>query len=697
MPPDHRSGKKHTTTQSGGSSVRCFSLDFNFGIDATASIRQRWERWKLLWGIRIPIVDVTEWIQGKEVLWSPIRKIGYCTRMASPQDEIEALRSQVAALTARVYDLEQKSGVAYATQPQATPAGQPTPPTAPIATPGFPAAPFPERLRTSVRKSPLSASGTTHEDTNLEKKIGQYWLNRIGIVAMLIGVSYFLKYAFDNNWVGPGGRIAIGLLVGIGLVLWSERFRKRSYAAFSYSLKAVGIGTVYLSLWGAFQIYHLIPAAAAFVAMAIVTAATITLALSQDAELLASFALVGGFSTPVLLSTGQNHEAVLFSYVALLDLAILTTAIFKPWRRLLWGSFAGTIILYLGWYSEYYSRDQRTLTVAFAALFAAIFAVIPLAATGPQSTRVLGHSTTLTLLPLFNAAAFFLALYVMYEQDKTTLTWYALVLAAIYLGLGGAIKSRLSSEDANFMNLLHVAIAVAFITIAIPLKLDAQWITIGWLVESGMLLWLSVTARADFLRYFAVVALTLGIARLLFYDQIRAETLVFNMRFATYAVAIGILGGIAVLGKRHASEAEKIFLDAAVVGVNLLALIALTLEASDYFDRQVYAARNLVSAYPQLKLARDFSYSAIWLVYGAILMTIGFRRRSAFVRWQSLILIAFTICKVFLYDVSQLGGSYRIVSFIALGAVLLGISFIYQRDWLGLSAHAPKESNQGTP
>jgi uncharacterized membrane protein len=77
-------------------------------------------------------------------------------------------------------------------------------------------------------------------------------------------------------------------------------------------------------------------------------------------------------------------------------------------------------------------------------------------------------------------------------------------------------------------------------------------------------------------------------------------------------------------------------------------------------------------------------------------MIVGFRRRSAFVRWQSLILIAFTICKVFLYDVSQLGGSYRIVSFIALGAVLLGISFIYQRDWLGLSPHPAEKTDQGT-
>ena len=630
--------------------------------------------------------------------------------MASPQEEIEALRSQVAALTARVYDLERKSGVTFEARQQSIPAEQTQPPTtplsgtmlqppsAPIASRPLPAAsaPLPERPRTPLQPSTVSRSGAAREDTDLEKKIGQDWLNRIGIVAMLIGVSYFLKYAFDNNWVGPGGRIAIGLLVGIGLVLWSERFRNRGYAVFSYSLKAVGIGTVYLSLWGAFQIYHLIPAGAAFAAMATVTAATIALALSQDAELLASFALVGGFSSPVLLSTGQNHEAVLFSYVALLDLAILTMTIFKPWRRLLWGSFAGTIVLYLGWHSEYYSGDQRALTVAFAALFAAIFAVIPLAAGYSQPAGSSNHSTTLTFLPLFNGAAFFLALYAMYEQDKTTLTWFALGLAAVYLGIGSAIKNRSSLEDANFINLVHVAIAVAFITIAIPLKLDGHWITIGWLVESGMLLWLSVTARADFLRYFAVFALMLGIARLLFFDQMRAEMLVFNMRFASYAVAIAVLGGIAVYGKRHASQAEMIFLDAAVVGVNLLALIALTLEASDYFDRQMLLGGSFAASYPQVKLARDFSYSAIWLVYGAALMTIGFRRRSAFVRWQSLILIAFTICKVFLYDFSQLGGSYRIVSFIALGAVLLGISFIYQRDWLRLSPHESEGTDQGT-
>jgi uncharacterized membrane protein len=159
-------------------------------------------------------------------------------------------------------------------------------------------------------------------------------------------------------------------------------------------------------------------------------------------------------------------------------------------------------------------------------------------------------------------------------------------------------------------------------------------------------------------------------------------------------VAIAVLAGIAILGKSHAAHSERMLLDGAAVGANLLALIALTLEASDYFDRRMIEGGNLSVDYQQLNLERDFSYSAIWLVYGAILMTIGFRRRSAFVRWQSLILIAFTVCKVFLYDFSQLGGSYRIVSFIALGAVLLGISFIYQRDWLGLSSHGPEKPEE---
>jgi uncharacterized membrane protein len=97
-----------------------------------------------------------------------------------------------------------------------------------------------------------------------------------------------------------------------------------------------------------------------------------------------------------------------------------------------------------------------------------------------------------------------------------------------------------------------------------------------------------------------------------------------------------------------------------------------------------------------VKIARDFTYSALWMAYGGMLMIVGFWRRSAFVRWQALALIAFTIGKVFLYDVSELDRGYRIVSFIVLGVLLLAISFVYQRDWLRLSSrNSSEESSTG--
>ncbi|HLJ29863.1 MAG TPA: DUF2339 domain-containing protein [Candidatus Angelobacter sp.] len=624
--------------------------------------------------------------------------------MADPQDELEALKGQVAALTARIYILEQRLGVSAPVRPQtvAPPvtATDKAEPQRPISIPSTaPTQTAPPSFATLSPARPSTTEAT--QDTSLEKRIGQVWLNRIGIVAVLFGVSYFLKWAFDNNLIGPTGRVLIGILFGIGIILWSERFRTRGHMPFSYSLKAVGIGALYLSFWAAAQYFQppLISTQIAFIAMVIVTASTITMALAQNAQLLAAFALIGGFSTPAMLSTGENHEIILFSYVCLLDLGVLVIAMVRPWRRLLWGSFLGTQLLHWGWFLQpYYSKSERPITILFAGLFFAIFAVIPLAIPFERSTRFKGPSVTLIVLPLLNAVVFFLALFAMYESERETLTWYALGLAAVYLGLSNAFKRRVAQEEGRVINLIHVAMAIAFITIAVPLKLSHYWITLGWLVESAVLLWIAVRTRTDFLRYLAVSALVLGLFRLLAVDHWRPETLVFNVRFATYLVAIAILAGIVYFGRHYGSGKEQTYVEWAGIGLNLLALIALTGEAYHYFNRQqshLNPFTGYSGSYRQLDLARNFSYSAIWLVYGVGLMVFGFWKKTAFVRWQALALIAATILKVFTYDVSELDKGYRILSFIALGAVLLGISFIYQRDWLKLSPRSSGKS-EGT-
>ena len=161
----------------------------------------------------------------------------------------------------------------------------------------------------------------------------------------------------------------VGLIAGAGLIAWSEPIRSRGYPGFSYSLKALGSGILYLSLWAAFSLFHLIPAAAAFTAMIVVTAFNGFMSWLQDSELLALYAIVGGLSVPILVSTGENHEVTLFSYLLLLDFAVLVLVALRPWSRLLFAAFTGTVLFVLGWWIAYYS----TLSLAQTAIFVGCF------------------------------------------------------------------------------------------------------------------------------------------------------------------------------------------------------------------------------------------------------------------------------------------------------------------------------------
>jgi uncharacterized membrane protein len=621
--------------------------------------------------------------------------------MNTPESDLQAIRQILADLTSRVYRIESRLGMEARPKVEPRPGpvaelAQPvsgSPPPAPVAGGQRPVSTEPFTQTQAAYRPPLSSP--REPEVDLESRIGTHWLNRIGIAALLIGVSYFLKYAFDNNWIGPAGRVTIGILAGIAIVFWSERFRSKGYKAFSYSLKAVGIGTLYLSVWAAFQLYHLVPSSAAFVMMLAVTASTAAMAWAQDAQLLAAFALTGGFATPLLLSTGQNRELALFSYVAILDLATLALVIFKPWRRLLVMSYAGTLLLYIVWYLSYYSRSQLVPTLEFATLFFAIFAIAPLVALQPEGEFPFFASVP-AVLALVNAGVYFLQAYVMVEEvDKTYMAWFALGLAAVYIFLSRQAHSRkLTPGASEILRLLHLAVAIGFITIAIPIRLDAHWITIGWFVEAGVLLWVGNRVKSDFLNTLALIALALGVTRLLLIDNFRTTQLLFNMRMMTYAVAVGVLGAVAWYGGKRDDEAGRTVAAVALVALNVLALIALSREVTDYYARQMVVSRPLLNRWPlayrydfrSIEIQRDFTYSALWMAYGAMLMVVGFLRRSAFVRWQALLLIAATIVKVFTYDVSQLDRGYRIVSFIVLGALLLAISFVYQRDWLRLSA-----------
>jgi uncharacterized membrane protein len=598
--------------------------------------------------------------------------------------EFEQLLQQIRELTARVHRLEQFFGVQASTPSFEPP---PAPPAQSMPRPQPP--PSPRRLPPL-----LSQARERTISSDLESRIGSHWLNRVGIAAVLIGVSFFLDYAFENNWIGPSTRIVIGLFAGILVVLWSERFRKRGYSIFSYSLKAVGIGVLYLSLWASFQVYHLLPSNLVFAAMIVVTASTSALAIAQNAEILALFAIAGGFATPALLSTGENHEIILFSYLALLDLALLALTMIKPWRRIAVLGFIGTLVYFIGWYNTFYDRTQITPTLIFASLFLAIFAVTPL-----LILRQNGSRTIPLALAFANGVTYFLQGYVMLNAISSTETaWFALLLATVYLLL---VRIKVGASDAiaeNSLRLMHLALAIGLITVAIPIRLEAHAITIGWLVESAALLWVAGRLKSDLLNAFALAALALGIGRLLFIDNFEPLTLLFNSRMAAYGIAVAVLGYAAFQNAGHENERRRTAAAVTLIALNVVALRGLSLEVADYYSRQMpvtfgnYWSPTALLQRRSVLIARDFTYSALWMAYGALLMIIGFWRASAFVRWQALVLIALTTVKVFVYDTSELDRIYRILSFVVLGILLLAISFAYQRNWIKL----PSGKTQGS-
>ncbi len=585
------------------------------------------------------------------------------------------LTAELAALSVRVERLEREL-VALRDRREIQPSESDA------VTASVPPPPVPSPSPTSSPKRPAS----------FENKLGAQIFNRVGVVALLIGATWFLKLAMDNQWIGPIGRVVAGLVAGSGIIVWSERFRRKGFPAFSYSLKAIGSGVLYLSLWAAFQLYQLLPAEAALGAMILVTAWNAYMAWAQDSELLAAYALAGGLATPLLLSTGGNHELFLFTYLLAIDIATVVLIRLKHWPRLLLGAFPAMVAYFIGWYVQFYKREDLLITTIFIVLFFIVFVSVSIGKANATDAGSRGSLTEVIagiLLPLANAAFVSLALYSVLQDsgNHSFLPWLMVILAAVYLGLMRLPQSVVSAA-------IHLSFAIVFLTIAIPLKASGHWITTGWFVEGAALLWvasrfatateLSLALSSWALRWLASGALLLGILGLYILSpwfDTASRTPFLNSDFATSLVGIATLAtavwiAIHVSRSVEASPHWLLIAGASIIAINLVAVLSCV--------REIEALWNSTVANPEGDLQRALAVSAFLMLYGGALLAVGFWRRTAFIRWQALILIVFTIAKTFLYDMRNLSQGYRVVSFLCLGALLMAISFAYQKDWLAL-------------
>jgi hypothetical protein len=219
--------------------------------------------------------------------------IGSRKRFSRLQTRIEHLEAALASHS--IFPAtEPKQAVTAEPAPQPVPTPEPPPTQAKVGPPPPIAPPAPSR---------------TIRANELESIIGRRWVGWAAIALILFATAFFLKYAFDNRWIGELGRVTIGVAFGIGMCVAGFRYHRRGWRIFSQILTAGGIVLLYLSSYAAFGYYHLVGQKTAFIYLAILIAEAAALALVYNAPAIAIMALLGGFLNPILLHSGRDPHS----------------------------------------------------------------------------------------------------------------------------------------------------------------------------------------------------------------------------------------------------------------------------------------------------------------------------------------------------------------------------------------------------
>ena len=477
----------------------------------------------------------------------------------------------------------------------------------------------------------------------------------------------------------------LGVAAGLTLVWAGHERHQKGWRYISQVLIGGGVTVLYLSIYAAFAYYHLIDQRSAFIILAIVVAEAHFLAMAYNAPAIAVLALAGGFLVPILLSTGRDQYRVLFTYIAILDLGMLGVVVARRWRWLGSIAYVGTQWLFWAWHTEHYHPEKRLAALFFQLI---IFLIFVLADLAPNLRHEAAGWEELIRL-VVNPFVFYATWYSLLNDDNHIwMATLAVALAIVYTGLA-RFQMELSPADRRVL-LVLLAIALTFVTIAIPVQLKSNWIAMAWSVEALLLLWASFRVHADLLRWFSVAGFVLALGRFVLVDtpwSYRAPfTPVFNRYFLGALVLIACLACAAYLCRRAEADDEfslwqPLPLAFAAFGVLLLSS---SVEAYSYFAARaatvrVDSATDAMETARRLLWAAKLSLSLLWSIYAGLLMAAGFRLRLRPLRVAGLWLFGITLAKVALVDTAELRQFYRIIALLVLGLVLLTVAWAYQR------------------
>jgi len=391
-----------------------------------------------------------------------------------------------------------------------------------------------ERIRDREKQIIIPKAGT------LEQRIGTQWILIAGIITVIIGVAFFLKYAYDNFALSPSARVIIVACCGFAALVIGEITRRRGYDIVAKGVTALGFAILYTAVFSAYRFYGLIDSIPAFAMAIAITAAAMTYAVVLDEILIAFLSLLGGFLTPLLVSTGENLPIPLFTYTLILCVGAMLCAYYRKWRSVNWLAFIGTFALYTGWFEKFFRPEitkadipgQMTVALTWLTVFFIIYLVMPLIYALVKKIKAQKEDV---MLLLTNAAVtFYYLCTILFASHRDALAFSALGLSVIHLAMLTLVIKR-GTDDSN-LRIVLLAIALFFLTVALPLYLKMNALAMAWAAEAVILVIIGLRYRSLWTQVAAAVPLSLSCFNLLYHLPMHtaAFKLVFNPEFGTW-------------------------------------------------------------------------------------------------------------------------------------------------------------------
>lgn len=525
--------------------------------------------------------------------------------------------------------------------------------------------------------------------SDLEKFIGENLINKIGIVITVLGVAIGAKYAIEHQLISPLTRIILGYLLGMGLLGFAFKLKK-NYENFSAVLLSGGMAIMYFITYAAYSFYELIPQLTAFLLMLAFTAFTVYAAIKYNKQVIAHIGLVGAYAVPFLLSDGSGKVAVLFSYTAIINIGILIIAFKKYWKSLYYSAFGLTWLIYFAWHtSSYQASEHFSLAFVFLSLFFVIFYITFLAYKLIQSEK---FDTDDIILLLANSFIFYAIGYNLLDTHETgsqLLGLFTLINAIIHF-IVSAILYRQKLADRNLFYLI-AGLVLVFITIAIPVQLDGNWVTLLWVGEAALLFWIGRTKNISFYEKLSYPLMLLAFFSILHdwstvyntyspYEVENRMTPLLNINFLTSMLFVAAFGYINLLNQKKKDTAAfssrtgvSEIINFSIPAIFLFALYySFLIEINTYWSQLYLDSAITIESESQLSPRTyrnvDFKlFNSIWainysLLFFSLLALVNFKKiKDPLLGRISLGLIAISTAAFLtqgLYDLSELRESY---------------------------------------